>query len=460
MEVRPSVNLTVVGDTVTLSLSPPTALRSGSWAVGESLIITWLGEQQAVFPGYGGRASVDVLRGALTMRAVTVADSGVYVVQGMDPQLRASATITVVGKSEHIHQKFHKKFLEKNDRHTNIFTCINRQPFTITKRRLQFVLVGPIYISLLLKLVHFPKQWHCCLQNLGFSLMTFRVSTQPVCFASVEYYFQTAANFRFCIIVRNVLVGLQLLSSWWCKTGIRVDCNCLQTCVCFRISVFIFEMIVLTRFVSEVNYNRSLQLPLSTIIAFIQLSSGHPCLIVCFSSPLPDFSLPDKYFICLMSTFCLKTERENCSLLYDTVVIIILSLKDITYDNERGQGAAGSVKWPENPKLHVSKSSHWYFHRICSSGCGSSLIQGWSWCSNHITILSSILLRSFWMSEHQAQNKRSLLCASSMCECEDNIDQCRWLRHTRHLFPPLHCWGDYTLWCGWECVARQTAGEC
>lgn len=102
MEVRPSVNTTKVGDTVTMSLFPPTLLRSGSWAVGESLIVAWLGEQQAVFPGYSGRASVNILSGALVLSAVTVADSGVYVVQGTDPQLRASATITVVGKHEHI----------------------------------------------------------------------------------------------------------------------------------------------------------------------------------------------------------------------------------------------------------------------------------------------------------------------------------------------------------------------
>lgn len=86
---------------MTLSLVPPTALRSGSWAVGDSLIIAWLGEQQAVFPSHSGRAAVDVGSGELTLSAVTVADSGVYVVQGSDPQLRASAAITVVGKREY-----------------------------------------------------------------------------------------------------------------------------------------------------------------------------------------------------------------------------------------------------------------------------------------------------------------------------------------------------------------------
>ncbi|XP_037641986.1 carcinoembryonic antigen-related cell adhesion molecule 1-like [Sebastes umbrosus] len=96
VEVQPSINPAVVGDSVTLSLSPSTTLNSGSWAVGESLILNWLGRQQAVFPSHSGRASVNVLTGALTLSSVTVADSGVYVVQSTDPQLKASASITVL----------------------------------------------------------------------------------------------------------------------------------------------------------------------------------------------------------------------------------------------------------------------------------------------------------------------------------------------------------------------------
>ncbi|XP_036929480.1 carcinoembryonic antigen-related cell adhesion molecule 5-like [Acanthopagrus latus] len=96
VEVKPSVNPATAGDTVTLSLSPSTAIKSGSWAVGESVILTWIGEQQAVFPSHAGRASVNILTGALTLSSVSVVDSGVYVVQGSDPQLQANASITVV----------------------------------------------------------------------------------------------------------------------------------------------------------------------------------------------------------------------------------------------------------------------------------------------------------------------------------------------------------------------------
>ncbi|XP_060905399.1 hemicentin-1-like [Labrus mixtus] len=96
VEVEPSINPAVVGDTVTLSLSPSTSIKSGSWAVGESQILTWLGEQQAVFPSHSGRASVNVLTGALTLSSVKVSDSGVYIVQGTDPQLKANTSITVL----------------------------------------------------------------------------------------------------------------------------------------------------------------------------------------------------------------------------------------------------------------------------------------------------------------------------------------------------------------------------
>ncbi|XP_078107950.1 carcinoembryonic antigen-related cell adhesion molecule 1 [Sander vitreus] len=96
VEVQPSINPAVVGTSVTLSLSPSTTLKSGSWAVGESLILTWLGDQQAVFPSYSGRASVNILTGALYLSSITVADSGVYVVQSSDTQLKANASITVL----------------------------------------------------------------------------------------------------------------------------------------------------------------------------------------------------------------------------------------------------------------------------------------------------------------------------------------------------------------------------
>ncbi|XP_040020523.2 cell adhesion molecule CEACAM6 [Gasterosteus aculeatus] len=95
VEVKPSINPAVVGDSVTLSLSPLTNLRSGSWAVGESLILTWVGDQQAVFPAHSGRASVNVLTGALALNSVTVADSGVYVLQSSNPELKAAASIAV-----------------------------------------------------------------------------------------------------------------------------------------------------------------------------------------------------------------------------------------------------------------------------------------------------------------------------------------------------------------------------
>ncbi|KAM4581039.1 cell adhesion molecule CEACAM6-like [Odontesthes bonariensis] len=96
VEVKPSINPAVVGGTVILSLSPSVTLKGGSWAVGESLILTWLGDQQAVFSGYSGRAFVNITTGALTLSSLTVADSGVYRVQSSDPQLTVNTSVTVV----------------------------------------------------------------------------------------------------------------------------------------------------------------------------------------------------------------------------------------------------------------------------------------------------------------------------------------------------------------------------
>lgn len=100
VEVQPSINPAVVGGNVTLSLSPSVTMKSGSWVVGQTPIINWIGQQQAPFSDYIGRATVNVLTGALTLSSLTLKDSGVYVVQSPDPQLSASAAITVVGKTE------------------------------------------------------------------------------------------------------------------------------------------------------------------------------------------------------------------------------------------------------------------------------------------------------------------------------------------------------------------------
>ncbi|XP_043973031.1 carcinoembryonic antigen-related cell adhesion molecule 6-like [Gambusia affinis] len=96
VEIQPSTNPAVVGSTVTLSLSPSVTLTGGNWALEDTFILTWLGEQQAVFPGYSGRASVNVTSGALTLSALSVTDSGLYQVHSADPLLKASVSLTVV----------------------------------------------------------------------------------------------------------------------------------------------------------------------------------------------------------------------------------------------------------------------------------------------------------------------------------------------------------------------------
>uniref|UniRef100_A0A3B3DPQ1 Ig-like domain-containing protein n=1 Tax=Oryzias melastigma TaxID=30732 RepID=A0A3B3DPQ1_ORYME len=93
--VRPSINPAVAGGAVTLSLVPSENIKTGSWSVGQSPVVTWQGTHQAVFPSHTGRAFVNISTGALTLTSLTVADSGVYEVLGTDPQLRANTSITV-----------------------------------------------------------------------------------------------------------------------------------------------------------------------------------------------------------------------------------------------------------------------------------------------------------------------------------------------------------------------------
>ncbi|XP_053288273.1 carcinoembryonic antigen-related cell adhesion molecule 5 [Pleuronectes platessa] len=95
VEIQASPHPAVVGATLTLSLSPPPSMKRGTWTVGGSLILNWEGAEEAVVPSYSGRVTVNVLTGALTLSSARVADSGVYVMQSTDPQLQASATISV-----------------------------------------------------------------------------------------------------------------------------------------------------------------------------------------------------------------------------------------------------------------------------------------------------------------------------------------------------------------------------
>nr|XP_015805792.2 hemicentin-1 [Nothobranchius furzeri] len=94
--VEPSMNPAVVGGSVTLSLSPPVAIKNGNWTFGASPVLIFVEETQAVFPGYTSRASANVTTGALTLSLLTLADSGVFSVQSNDPVLKASVSVTVL----------------------------------------------------------------------------------------------------------------------------------------------------------------------------------------------------------------------------------------------------------------------------------------------------------------------------------------------------------------------------
>ncbi|XP_036394524.1 carcinoembryonic antigen-related cell adhesion molecule 5-like [Megalops cyprinoides] len=96
VEVKPSANPVQVGDSVTLAISPLTHAQAGRWALGADPILVWFGDSQDVFPSYKGRASLNISTGALLLKSVTVADSGIYVVEGSNPAFSANASLKVL----------------------------------------------------------------------------------------------------------------------------------------------------------------------------------------------------------------------------------------------------------------------------------------------------------------------------------------------------------------------------
>ena len=99
-EVKPSSNPVVVGQTLVLAVSPATTVTGGSWSLGTTSIVNWVGSYADVIPGYADRASVDTATNSLTLRSFTLADAGVYTMKSTDASLTASITITALGETE------------------------------------------------------------------------------------------------------------------------------------------------------------------------------------------------------------------------------------------------------------------------------------------------------------------------------------------------------------------------
>ncbi|KAJ8287729.1 hypothetical protein COCON_G00003880 [Conger conger] len=92
-DIRPSINPAPVGENVTFHISPLMQLKSGVWSFGSKTLVVWIGlEEQAA----DSRASVNTTTGVLTLRSVTVGDSGLYKLQSLDPQFLAEASLTVL----------------------------------------------------------------------------------------------------------------------------------------------------------------------------------------------------------------------------------------------------------------------------------------------------------------------------------------------------------------------------
>nr|XP_015224258.1 PREDICTED: carcinoembryonic antigen-related cell adhesion molecule 5 [Lepisosteus oculatus] len=97
VDVVPSANPVYVGDNVTLELRPPTAISTGTWLFDGSTVVMLFQHQQEAFPGYEGKASVDLSSGALFLESVRLNDSGIYRFQGLVPRILGEVNLTVLG---------------------------------------------------------------------------------------------------------------------------------------------------------------------------------------------------------------------------------------------------------------------------------------------------------------------------------------------------------------------------
>ncbi|KAI1886258.1 hypothetical protein AGOR_G00212140 [Albula goreensis] len=96
LEVIPSVNPVPAGDNETLVIFPPVNRTSGVWEYGDTTILLWLGDRVDMSEAYRDRASMNVSTGDLSLRWVTVNDTGDYSFQSLVPMVMAKASLTVL----------------------------------------------------------------------------------------------------------------------------------------------------------------------------------------------------------------------------------------------------------------------------------------------------------------------------------------------------------------------------
>ncbi|KAL7886542.1 hypothetical protein AOLI_G00042630 [Acnodon oligacanthus] len=91
----PSLNPVAAGRNVTLTVNPSISISVGTWLFQSSVLAFWYPSNLIIGDGYAGRVSFNPSTLQLSLRSVQTNDSGLYVLQGMSPSVRAEVTLSI-----------------------------------------------------------------------------------------------------------------------------------------------------------------------------------------------------------------------------------------------------------------------------------------------------------------------------------------------------------------------------
>ncbi|XP_017561495.1 carcinoembryonic antigen-related cell adhesion molecule 1 [Pygocentrus nattereri] len=118
----PSANPVAAGGNITLSVNPAISISAGTWLFQSSILAFWYPGNFILGDVYAGRVSFDSLTLQLSLHSVQTNDSGLYVLQGVTPKVRAEITLSVQEPITNVSLTASKTDLvEFND--SVLFTC-------------------------------------------------------------------------------------------------------------------------------------------------------------------------------------------------------------------------------------------------------------------------------------------------------------------------------------------------
>lgn len=82
-------------------------ITAGSWLFDGNILLFWYPDQSIVSDSYKGRISLNLSTSQITLYSAQVSDSGLYVLQGMNPIVKAELLLSVQGEFPNTHNQTH-----------------------------------------------------------------------------------------------------------------------------------------------------------------------------------------------------------------------------------------------------------------------------------------------------------------------------------------------------------------